>query len=90
MILNFVKTTNLLDWGRLTFGQMAAELQNVKDMAKMWKILEGWEKKLGEHTVLLYCVDFWEVKTTSYDIIFNFTQSAKLGTICVLFFRGKI
>ena len=61
MILNFVKTTNLLDWGRLTFGQMAAELQNVKDMAKIWKISEGWEKSVGEHAVSLYCVDFWEL-----------------------------
>ena len=40
---------------------------------------------MGEHAVLLYYVNFWEVKTTSYDIIFNFTQSAKLGTISVFF-----
>ena len=89
MILNFVKTTNLLDWGRLTFGQMAAELQNVKDMAKIWQILEGWEKRCGTTCCFtILCRFLGAIKTTSYDIIFNFTQSSKLGTICVLFFSG--
>ena len=89
IILNFVKTTNLLDWGRLTFGQMAAELQNVKDMAKIWQILEGWEKRCGTTCCFaILCRFLGAIKTTSYDIIFNFTQSSKLGPICVLFFSG--
>ena len=52
MILNFVKTTNLLDWGRLTFGQMAAELQNVKDMANIGRLGEKvWDNMLFHYIV---------------------------------------
>ena len=52
MILNFVKTTNLLDWGRLTFGQMAAELQNVKDMANIGRLGEKvWDNMLFRYIV---------------------------------------
>ena len=52
MILNFVKTTNLLDWGRLTFGQMAAELQNGKDMENIGRLGE----KVWEYMLFYYIV----------------------------------